>query len=504
MPPQAHENSSLSHADFALFRRFFLEKTGLYYAEARKHQVEIGLNERIKQNGFASYQEYYRFLKWDPKAVQEIQDLIDALTIQETSFFRNKPQFDALKKFVLPEIVKNRSIGIQPLRIWSAGCSTGEEIYSIAMLLCELLPDFESRNITLFATDISRPALEMAERGVYHKKQIRSLPKKYQEKYIKKIGEDYEVSSAIRKMVQFKSHNLAIDSYDRFCTQELDIIFCKNVTIYFNRETTIKITDGFHRKLKQGGFLFLGHSETLWKISNKFKALDFKNTFVYTKENPTDISTHEHCLPIKKRASTISSKKSSVDHSDGKGGEKGFSKNDALEDEAGGSHAVVFKKGCNLSKLKDYENALLCFSGIEENSPYYLKAQIEYATILSNQGKYEDAILLLNDLVQKDSLAEAVYYLLGVLHHRIGDFKNASKMLQKTLYINSENTLASFYLSEVYRQMKRPDLARKTYHNTLKILENLPSDQETSFSSEITPEFLSQACTKWINFLEKT
>ncbi len=498
MPYIDHEKSQMSDTDFILFQKLLLDHTGLYYEKRRKHQVVSGLVERMTHREIDSFGAYYHFLKHHPEAPHEIQDLIDELTIQETSFFRNKPQFDVLKSLVIPEIIQKQQTEGKSIRVWSAGCSTGQEIYSIAIFLSELLPEFKSWNISLLATDISRRALESVKRGIYHKKFMQSIPEHYRIKYFKERGNEVEISDQMRKMVKVERHNLAVDSFNHSQMKYLDIIFCKNVTIYFNQETTQRIMNEYYRSLKEGGYLFLGHSETLWKISDLFQTLEFSDTFLYRKGGGLVLPSDRMSLS-EKPASDPAAQKSGNGHS--------LMSTQRIRKMSQGSPIVLeedrlaFAQALELSQFKKYEAAISILIQFKSESPYFDQAKVAHARILSNQGKYEEAMSMLKTILEKDSLLEDAYYLMGILKNRTGDCEGALKMFQRTLYVNSGNILATFYLGEVYRQMNQIALARKTYQNTLKLLEHLP-EGPTDFSEKFPPDLLSQTCLKKLKQLE--
>ncbi len=501
--------NGLTDEVFLLFQKLLLEKTGLYFQRGRKHQIETGLAGRLHAREMASYEAYFDFLKNAPESAEEIQVLIDTLTIQETSFFRNQPHFNVFKNYIIPYFLHKRSEGNPFIRIWSAGCSTGQEIYSIAILLREFLPEFHTWNISLLATDISQPALNTARRGVYHRKFFESVPYAYQSKYFRAYGgNEIEISDQIRKMVNIEQHNLAIDSYNRKGMKALDVIFCKNVTIYFNESTTRRIIEGFYQCLSYGSYLFIGHSETLWKISEKFQAVEFPDTFVYRKGDADAFKPNTE-VGKKRSLSKIDVLGKYPDYTPDKSvhnpKKQSFVKavnSDKIREDKVPSEKEVFATAMQAAKFKKYNKAISIFVQFKPGSPYFDQARVAHATLLSNQGKYDEAMLKLNEILIDNNLSEEAYYLLGILKNRTQEYEEAVKMFQKALYVNPKNILAVFYLGEVYRETNQNALAKKTYQNVLKILKELPSDQALSLFEEFTPDLLGQACAKRLDALE--
>lgn len=491
----------LSEEDFSLLQQLLVKETGLYFPHNKKRHLELGLKELLSDKEIDSFENYYKLLKSQPKGRLEVQMLAEKLTVQETSFFRNEPQFEALKSQVIPEIVRKRSSSKRSIRIWSAGCSTGEEPYSIAIILRETLPQLETWDISLLATDISRSALEAARHGSYGRRSTQSVQKERLSRFFSQKGNQYVVSEDVRRMVQFSCHNLATDPYDLPAMQAVDIIFCRNVTIYFNLNITKKVIQQFYRKLVEGGYLFIGHSETLWKIMDQFRSVEFPKTFFYRKETVPTAESKKPFAPI--FGLPLESREKHRTFSSPGIVQQSMRDVEAGDDKDSRDLEHLFGQAIQALKSKNYEEALSLLVCFRVGDPHYFDAQKATATILSDQGKYEDAITILTDMLREDSLSEETYYLLGVLYNRTDCLEKATEMLKKTLYVNPENPLACFHLAETYLRLSNHAMARKTYHTTLKILETLPADYVIPFSGELTSELLSRTCVKELEILGK-
>ena len=269
--------------EFLAFREYIHEKSGMYFPEAKMYLVKNRLANRMKELGIKSYKDYFYMIKYDT-TMKEFNMLMNLLTTNETSFFRNLPQLKAFSDEVLPMILKDKkNMNNKNLRIWSAGCSTGEEPYTIVMLLMDKIPDIASYNIDLIANDISENVLHAARKGIYHELSLRTTPKQYIDKYFTKTGNVYKISDEVKKMVKFSQINLT-DQLKMSLIKNVDIIFCRNVTIYFSDEVKRKITKFYYNSLVKGGYYFIGHSESLHGISKAFKLVYLKNGLVYKKE----------------------------------------------------------------------------------------------------------------------------------------------------------------------------------------------------------------------------
>ena len=272
----------MSEYEYLKLRDFINELCGLYFDDSSQFFLEKRLNNRLQLHQFTSFEDYYFFLKYDRRKDEEINAIAEILTTNETYFFREEPQLKAFTDEILPEIkAQYESIGKKELRIWSAGCSTGEEPYTLAMLIKET-GLFDDWNIEIFGSDISLRVLKSARNGEYSKSSFRLTKQEYIDKYFHPVEDRFRVNDDIKGMVTFGQLNL-IDNVKASTIEHVDIIFCRNVIIYFDTETKVKVIDLFHERLKESGFLFLGHSETLMNISNKFVLRHFTNDMVYQK-----------------------------------------------------------------------------------------------------------------------------------------------------------------------------------------------------------------------------
>jgi len=231
--------------------------------------------------GIRSAYEYYNILRNPTGKSQELPALLDILMICETSFFRNMPQFLLFKETVLPEIIaKKEKSGVRMIRVWSAGCSTGQEPYSAAMAILDVLPDAMSWSVRVFASDLSFTALERAQCGAYREDQLRGVDSECVRKYFQQENGQFLVSERVKRCVIFDYHNLKHDNGLR----GLDIVFCRNVMIYLDTEEQRRLVGRFANCIVPGGFLFLGHAESLQGLSNRFAMMHRNKGIAYRLE----------------------------------------------------------------------------------------------------------------------------------------------------------------------------------------------------------------------------
>jgi chemotaxis protein methyltransferase CheR len=273
-PESSHQTGSglghmslLSDSEFRLFKELIYEECGVSLGAEKRAFLESRLRRRMDELGIKSGYEYYSLVKHSGDRSREMPVLLDILMICETSFFRNHPQFELLKDVVLPEIVsKKEKACARLMRVWSAGCSTGQEPYSAVIALLESLPEAELWTIRVFASDLSFTALERAQCGLYRVDQIKGLEQQQVAKYFRQENGSYSIADSVKRRVIFDYHNLKHDNGLR----GLDLIFCRNVMIYFDADEQRRLVARFANCLVPGGFLFLGHAESLQGLSSRF------------------------------------------------------------------------------------------------------------------------------------------------------------------------------------------------------------------------------------------
>lgn len=271
--------TALSNREFRLFKELIAEESGIALRDDRRLFLETKLQKRLKATGMTSPYRYYKLLT-EPGGKQELLHLLDLLTIHETSFFRNMPQFRLLKEVALPEVTSRRlKEGKRSLRLWSAGCSTGQEPYSMAMTVLEFLPVPPLWDITILASDLSLTALKSAQTGIYPKERVKNVEASYLERYFDQRGEAFAIKDEVRRLIIFTYHNLKHENP----FQDLDVIFCRNVMIYLARPEQLKLIEKLHRALAPGGYLFLGQAESLPSLGEKFRFIHQHKGTAYQK-----------------------------------------------------------------------------------------------------------------------------------------------------------------------------------------------------------------------------
>ncbi|MBI2353422.1 MAG: protein-glutamate O-methyltransferase [Deltaproteobacteria bacterium] len=255
----------LKEREFNRFSAFIYDEVGIKMPPAKKTMLEARLQKRLKALGLATFEEYADYVFSSAGKADELIHLIDVVTTNKTDFFREPVHFDYLVKAAIPSLINDHEAGIRaPLRIWSAGCSTGEEPYTLAMVLAEFAAAHAGFRSSILASDISTQVLSTARSAIYAEDRVDTIPLQLKKKYLLKSRDRdkglVRITPQLRSMVQFRRLNFMEEFGMR---EQMEIIFCRNVIIYFDKPTQEQLLNRFCRQLVPGGFLFLGHSETL-------------------------------------------------------------------------------------------------------------------------------------------------------------------------------------------------------------------------------------------------
>lgn len=275
----------LSEETFVMLRDFIYSKTGIFFPEKKKYLIEGRLVKRLQVLKLGHFEDYLQLLKYDQLKQNEFEFLCNTITINETSFFRNDAQTDAFQKKFAEEVIEAKKVyNNRTLRIWCAACSSGEEPYSLAMLYLEhLKPRYPELRIEIIGTDINTAVLDMAHKAEYNQYAIRSMPKLYLNKYFDQSNGVYRLRQEVKELVRFEYINL-IDREKMRHMMHFDFIFCANVLIYFDEKAKIQVVGDLFNSLNRGGYLFIGFSEMLHRISTAFKLVSIPKTTAYKKE----------------------------------------------------------------------------------------------------------------------------------------------------------------------------------------------------------------------------
>jgi chemotaxis protein methyltransferase CheR len=434
----------IQDSDYRYLCNLIQTRTGLVLDEKRRDDVARALNIILPAFNLKTPHDATLALARQSTDSAMWRHLIDAVAIGETYFFRNLDQFNALQQHVLPDLIaKRRAANWKSIRIWSAGCATGEEPYSLAIVLRELLPDIESWNLFILATDLNENSLEYARRGIYKSRSFRQeTPASVRQRWFTARDESYELEASVRRMVKFAPMNLMADEYPipDGDTANLDLIICRNVTIYFSAEATQQVITRFYQALNPGGWLVVGHAESTASSNHDFIPRNFPNTVLYQK--PSAATTRRAAEQRNTPASA-------------------------------------------LPQLVDRE----------------LLAEAQAA---ADRQDWAEASALL-ELAERDRgtrMQPEVHYLRGLVLLNTGDSEGSLRAFRRALYCDSGFVLAHYTLGEVYEQHGRPKDARRHWRRAQGIVSKLDPQQPLPLTEELTAGMLNELLTYRLKALQ--
>lgn len=501
--------------EFRRFRDLVHRHSGIYLEESKLDSLRISLVTRATRLGYTTFDEYYNALEKDDR---EFNELLNLVTINETSFFRFPAQFDALRDQVLPEIMASKPVGNRDLRIWSAGCSTGEEPYSLSMLLNDMALSASGWNPQVLGTDVSTKALGRARAGVYGRRAMTNVAPDMVARHFEMTPTgDYRVNDRVRSLVDFGYQNLIKEPYPLSVMGNWDIIFCRNVTIYFRIESTRRVVRNFYDSLNDGGYLFIGHSETLTSISDDFEAVEVGDVFLYRKpaaqtlfvpgrpRAPHGARAGDSRRERARAAATAQQPAASAARSSrartgsgtpaataaGSPGSAGTRPSAATGDVA----AILDRARTDLREGRP-EQTVDEARRVLELDPNNADAHLLLAYVHADTGDYDEALAECNRALAINPLLPVARYILGIIHQRQGDAVRAISELKKTVYIDADFALAHLNLANIYKAQRQFDAAAKEYENALRALRKSPEGDWTEFSGGFQADLLIRTCER--------
>ncbi len=490
LPAQARHE--LTDSEYERFRDFLAERCGLYYPLARRQDLAHGLSKALKVSGFKGLDEYFDVLASQSGHGAEMDRLVSTLTVGESYFFRISKHFDALKKHIFPRLITERSRTSRRIRIWSAGCAAGDEAYSLAIALRQCLPSIDTWNITILATDIDQDSLRRARQATYSDWSFRELDPLLKSLYFRFDGKRWALSDEIRQMVDFDYLNLVEDSYPSLTTNTnaMDVIFCRNVTIYFSQETTNRVIKKLYDSLVDKGWLFVGASEPNLVTYRDFNAVNYDGSVVYQKD-PAAIAAAQHYVPpmVEPLHPRVALAPTQVEPEPV---EIETLPQPVVAAAATDSDFMHYDKALGLLQDGDVDGAITAlFQQIEEH-PEHATSYALLAKTYANLGQLEQAQHWAERAIQEDRLLAEAHYTLALIYEEQGLREKATESLRKTLFLNREHVLAHYVLGTLYRGSGNDEMARKAWENATRILNRRRPDEVVPDSDGVTTGRLLQ------------
>lgn len=476
-------SKDLTLAEFRQFRDYVHHHAGIYLEESKMDSMRISLLARATRIDCAGWDEYFEVLSRDETEFRELMSLI---TINETSFFRFPGQFDALRTVVLPELAAARTGDNRSLRLWSAGCSTGEEPYSIAMTFLDSGLEAAGWRGEVFGTDVSTKALGVAKAGAYPARAVAGLPDDVVQRHFVQADDSFRVASHARSLVDFGYQNLIKEPYPLALMGNWDVIFCRNVTIYFKLDSTRRVVQNFYNSLNEGGYLFVGHSETLTSISDRFDPVEIGGVFLYRKAP----APRMHAIPpiVGRDLRPPGSARPTTPRA-----ARPLPVIAPPEPPADAGLLASARAHVTAGRPKEALAVLEALLRLEsENTEALLLA----AHLFADAGDYGRALGECQRALAANPLLPGARYLLGVIHQRQGDLTGAVSELKKTIYIDPGYVLAHLNLGNIYKGEGRFGDAVREYENALRALYKNPEGEWTLFLGGWTGDVVLKTCER--------
>ena len=480
------------------------EKSGIGFDKRKRQQLAQIAKSRCEALGLDHIRGYYALLRAPADKGKEFNTLMDILTIQESSFFRHKAQFDVLRQFCLPLLMKKKKGENSRINIWSAGCAGGEEAYSIAMLVRDLIPEKPKTKVLIKGTDISQRALSKAKKGVYTERAVRGLAPYYLNHYFSRQGDGYVLSPKIKAMVAFECLNLSEEPFPIKSMPVWDLIFCRNVIIYFTSDHRRKLITNFYSALADGGYLFAGFSETMRYLNEYFVPIQMEGAFIYQKpfpgQGPKPAYVHSQKV-LKKRHAALDLKERRPLFR-GQKKKPGPSNIDTGQ--------ITIQKAQfqnNKAPILPDKTEKTIFPGSKEVATEKTKsidARLSLAGQLADNGETMDAVAHLDDIIRQDPLHAQAYFMLAMIYRNAGSPDQAVHYLKKVIYLEPENPVARLHLADVFEEASQKTDACREYANVISLLETRKNLEREIFGDGFTGEAILTAARAHLKLIEQT
>ena len=489
---------SISKSSLFLISEFISDKMGISFPKERWHDLKRGIASATLEFNHKDPESFIRWLTSSPLTKDQIGILATHLTVGETYFFRDKNVFNALEMHILPKLIHARCNTGKQLRFWSAGCATGEEPYSLAILLSKMIPDLSDWNITILATDINLQSLKSASNGVYTQWSFRSTPEWVKNKYFIRTKDGYlKIHPLIKNMVKFSYLNLMDDCYPSRTnnTNAMDVIFCQNVLMYFPLKYTKQVISRIYRAHVNGGWLVVSPGEMPLKFRSPFTTEHLYNAILYKKDSyqtplENNLKTKqifpipEICLDSQKdfqQQIVFPEQTETIDEIIAQPMEVQLesSKSMGLEQPSCGHSLELFEKGY-------YTEAVESLHELLSHRPNDINAMILLARAYANKGYLAKAAKWCENAIHADKLNPSFHYLLSTIMAEQGRVEEAVVALKKVLYLDYNFVLAYFSLGNINRQLGKLKESKKNFDTATSLLGKLQTEEILPESGGIT------------------
>ncbi|MHB8708678.1 MAG: CheR family methyltransferase [Desulfuromonadales bacterium] len=480
------------------FTELLNQHSGLHFSPSNWRLLERGLQRRMQALQMTSPQRYFDYLSRSQDNLDEFSKLVGLLTVGETCFFRYRTHHDALIHAVLPSLLE-RNAQNRRLRFWSAGCSTGEEPYSLAMKLLENFPQLREWDIQILATDINKRSLRQAREGIYRERSLRQVEARYRERYFRQTGEHFILEPQVRSLVRFAYLNLQVGPFPDpdNGTAGLDLILCRNVLIYFRTETVRKIVARFADCLTPGGYLLLGHAETLQYVSDRFQRHHQYGAFFYQRK-VTQL-TPPAPLPMPELPVAPLLQRQAVSPPP-----------PAAPRPAMIPPAVVpppppvpppdpeelYRQAMAAFDREEFAVAEDLLDQVLAVAPQQPLALVGKGLLCANRGRHDEARQWCARAIRYDDLCPAAYLLRGLILDMEEQLERALVEYQKVLWLDRDFIMALYLSAKIHGRLGQVEQQGRALRNTIRTLEKQPGADVISFSGGLSQPVFLDICRR--------
>jgi chemotaxis protein methyltransferase CheR len=488
--------AALCAGDIEGFRALVTRKLGLFFDDGKTDFLADVLRARMERTSCSHFAEYERRVAGMSCQDAEVRTLAEALTIGETYFFRYTEHFQALAQVALPSSIQSREEeGQRALRILSAGCSSGEEAYSVAILLHQAFPQLKEWSVSILGVDVNPAAIEKATAARYTKWSLRETPEEYAAEYFEAAGRQLRLREPIRRAVRFEQRNLADEDSLFWQAGAFDIVLCRNVTIYFPLNVTRRVVGRIARSLRPGGFLFLGHAETLRGISTDFHLHHAHNTFYYQRREAVDpaadLLTTMKCVARTARADSHAPASESWS---GSAAELLPAAVQLPNAPGNGAAASAAAPALELLRRERFVEAKEFLRGLPPDSASNPDAQILLAVLHTNSGEIVEAEKIARQVLAADELNTGAHYLIALCREQAGDRDGAVRHNQAATYLDRLFAMPHLHLGLIAKRAGDRDTARRELGTALPLFDREDPARILLFGGGFTREALVEFC----------
>ncbi len=469
----------LAAGDFARLRDLIEDRCGLFFGESRQTSLQASVGVRMQQLGLDDAGAYYERLRGEA-ADDEFRKLIHLVTITETCFLRDPAQFRLLRHHVIPAVLADRERdGTRAIRVWSAGCSSGEEPYSVALTLHDMgvhltHPDW---TFDILGTDLNTERLDVARRGEYGARAVRNVEGAWLRRFFEPSGDQFRLKDEIRRSVRFREGNLTSDRSTGAPPGRADIILCKNVAIYFRPEVTRRLVERLYDALNDGGYLLLGHSESLWQMESGLTLVEHDGVFCYRKDARAyagfcGASQAKTSPPVPAAAT-------------------------------GAKATGQYERCLEAFRSGEWDQAERDLLELIRASWTFVPAHLLLGGLFAQRGRYAEARAQAEQVLGLDDMDARAYLLLGMIDARAGRSAEAIVSLRRALYLDDALALAYFWLGLLYRDRGDVDRACGEHLELVRRDSQHTLDFTEEFAPDLTPAQIVHACLQTVRRLRE-